>query len=164
MKWEYQIYLGIGFLIFSLLFLQSYLINREKEPFSEVNSIESFNQVLVAIECNIFIMEGERQNILVEGPEGKMNNIETINNEGCITIRGKGKKLLSRVFHLLNAKKEKINIYITFNNLDEIYIDTSAEQPDVKYSTEDMIGLTLENGNTLILESKKMKNCQYLTS
>jgi hypothetical protein len=164
MKWEYHLYLGIGLLIFSLLFLQAYLLNQEKEPFSEVNSIDSFNQLLVAIECNIFLLEGERQNILVEGPEGKMNNIETINSEGCITIREKGDKLVSRVFHFLNKKKEKINIYITLNNLDEIYINTSADQPDVRYSTEDMIGLTLENGNTLILESKKMKNCQHLTS
>jgi len=164
MKWEYQLYSGLSLLIVFLLIVQSYLIRIDEKPFSEVNRLESFNQLLVAIECNIFLMEGEKQNMLVEGPGGKMKNIETIYNEGCITIKKNKEKLLSRILRIINGDKYIINIYITVNNLDDFYIDAGNDQPEVKYSAEDMIGLTLKDGNILILESKKIKSCYYLTS
>lgn len=159
MKWEFQLYTGFGFLIIILLGIQTYLLRVEEPPFSEINRIDSFNQLLVNIECNVFLLEGDNENILVEGPSDKIRNIETIYNEGSITIEENSQKILSRVMNLFSNNQEKINIYITVHDLDDFHIDANNQQPEVKYSAENIIGLTLKNGNTLILESKKTKIC-----
>lgn len=159
MKWEFQLYTGFGFLIIILLGIQTYLLRVEEPPFSEINRIDSFNQLLVNIECNVFLLEGDNENILVEGPSDKIRNIETIYNEGSITIEENSQKILSRVMNLFSNNQEKINIYITVHDLDDFHIGANNQQPEVKYSAENIIGLTLKNGNTLILESKKTKIC-----
>jgi hypothetical protein len=159
MKWEFQLYTGFGLLIVVLLVLQTYFPGDKEPPLSEVNTIDQFNQLLVDMECNVFLIEGEKQNILVEGPSEKIRNIETIYYEGCITIRENSKKILSRVMNLFNKNPEHINIYITVNNLEDFHIDANNQSPEVRYSAQDIIGLTLKYGNTLILESKKSKSC-----
>jgi len=160
MKWEIQSYAGLSFLIIILLIYQSNLIRIENnEPISEVRNIDSFKQLLVDLECNIYLLEGETQNILVEGPSNKLKNIETIYNEGCFTIKENGGKLLSKFFSIINKNKNQINIYITINNLNNFLINPSDEQSIFRYIADDMIGLSLKYGNYLILESRKTKNC-----
>ncbi|MBR9997717.1 MAG: DUF2807 domain-containing protein [Cyclobacteriaceae bacterium] len=159
MKWEFQLYAGFGLLIVLLLLLQTSILQLEKGSVSEVNAIDSFNQLMVDIECNVFLMKGEKQNILVEGPGNKIRNIETVNNGGCVTVKEKGKRLISRVMDFIKHRNDRVNIYITVNNLDDICIETNDEQPEVKYTAEDIIGLTLRNGNTLFLEPKGAKSC-----
>jgi 5S rRNA maturation endonuclease (ribonuclease M5) len=159
MKWEFQLYTGFGFLIVILLVIQTYLLHVEKPPYSQVSAANTFNQLLVDIECNVYLLEGEKQNILVEGPNDKIRNIETIYNEGCITIRENSNKMLSRMMNLINNNQEPINVYITVNNLDDFHIHMDNQSPEVKYSAEDIIGVTLKYGNSLILESKRTKSC-----
>ncbi len=159
MKWEFQLYTGFGLLIVILLVFQTYLLRDKEPPFSKVNPIDQFNQLLVEMECNVFLIEGEKQNILVEGPSEKIRNIETVYYEGCITIRENSKRMLSRVMSLFNKNPEKINIYITVNNLNDFHIDGINHSPEVKYSAQNIVGMTLRYGNTLVLESKKNKSC-----
>lgn len=159
MKWEFQLYSGFGLLIVILLVLQTYFPGVREPYFSEVNTIDQFNQLLVDMECNVFLIEGEKQNILVEGPSEKIRSIETIYHEGCITIRENSKKMLSRMMDLFNKNPEHVNIYITVNNLRDFHIDANNQSPEVRYSAQDMIGMTLKYGNTLVLESKKSKSC-----
>lgn len=159
MKWEIHLYSGFGLLIIMLLVIQAYFLRSEEPPYSRVKSIDQFNQLQVDMECNIFLIEGDRQNILVEGPSEKIRDIETIYNEGCITIRENGKKLLSRFKDFIINKSQRINIYITVNDLDDFYLDSGNHSPEVKYSAQDIIGLTLKYGNTLVLASKKSKTC-----
>jgi hypothetical protein len=61
--------------------------------------------------------------------------------------------------NLIEPEKEKVNIYITLNNLNNIKLETKDKQPEVKYSAEDIIGLTLRYGNILTLETKDSQNC-----
>jgi hypothetical protein len=159
MKWEFHLYTGFGLLIILLLVIQASFFQGEEPLYSQVKTIDQFNQLQVDMECNIFLIEGDKQNILVEGPGEKIRDIETIYNEGCITIRENSKRLLSRIMELMIYKSHQINIYITVNDLGDFYIDSGDHSPEVKYSAQDIIGLTLKYGNTLVLASKKRKTC-----
>jgi predicted DNA-binding ArsR family transcriptional regulator len=68
------------------------------------------------------------------------------------------------MLQFLKGSQDNINIYISLKNLDDIHIYSGKDKPDVKYSTHDMIGLTLKEGKTLILESKTVNSCDNLTS
>lgn len=159
MKWELKLYAGLSFLIMVLLLLQTIFSGRGKEFYSEVNPINSFSQLMLDIECNVFLMEGEKQHILLEGPGNRIKNIETVKNEGCIVVREKEKRLISRIRGLIGSENEKINIYITVDKLDNIKLEMKDRQPEIKYKAEDVIGLTLRNGNILTLETREPRNC-----
>lgn len=159
MKWELKLYACVGLLIIVLLLLQTNFLRTGKEFYSEVNPINSFSQLMLDIECNVFLMEGEKQHILLEGPGNRIKNIETVSNEGCILIRENGKSLISRIMGLIEPEKDKVNIYITVNELDNINLETKDKQPEIKYTAEDIIGLTLRYGNVLTLETKEPQNC-----
>jgi hypothetical protein len=159
MKWEFQLYSGFGLLIILLLIFQVYLFQSDEPPYSRVKTVDQFNQLLVEMECNVFLIEGDKQNILVEGPSEKIRKIETTYHEGRITIRESSNKLLSRVMSFFVKNPEKVNIYITLNNLDDFHIEARNHSPEVKYSAQDIIGLTLKYGNILVLESRKNKTC-----
>jgi hypothetical protein len=159
MKWELKLYASFGFLIILLLFLQTQYFRTENKSYSDVNPINSFSHLMLDIECNVFLIKGEDQHILLEGPGSRIKNIITTNNRGCIVVRENGKGWISRLMSLIKSEKEKVNIYITLNNLNNIKIETRDKQPEVKYSAEDIIGLTLRYGNILTLEMKESQNC-----
>ena len=158
MKWEFKLYFWFGLLIVILFILQAGIFRTDSRS-SEVNALKSFSQLMLDMECNVFLLEGESQHILVEGPGDRMKNIETTVEEGSITVKENGKRLISRILNIFEPDHERVNIYITINNLDNIKLDAGDDQPDVKYVSEDMIGLTLKNGNILILETKGSKKC-----
>lgn len=160
MKWEIQTYTGISLLIICLFIYHSNLFKiKNEKPISEVQILESFNQLHVDLECNIYLVEGEAQRILVEGPTNKLKKIVTINNEGSITIRQNGKELISTFFNFFDTNKYHINIYISVNNLDNFTIIPCDEESIFRYIADDIIGLSIKQGNTLTLESKNIKSC-----
>lgn len=160
MKKELHLYLLVCSLILIASIFQSNVFKeRKKKETSNVNTLDSFRQLLVEIDCNIFVIEGENQNILIEGSSELLNAIETVNNSGCITIHRKHKSFLKSVLALLSRKHNKINIYITVNNFDDFNILPVKSQLNIKYSSRDRIGLILDKGQKFLIESKEINKC-----
>ncbi len=121
MKGEIKLYLGICVIISALLLYQkSGIISKHNTSITEVNTLEAFNQLLVDAECNLFLIEGQEEGILLEGSVNRLTQLETNFSYGCITVRDKSKKLMSEIRDFFTGDKDELNIYITVNDIEQL--------------------------------------------
>ena len=160
MKREIYIYSILGILTCFLIYYQlNFKIDEEQRIASSIKKINGISQLTIDINCNVFIVEGEGEHILVEGPEKKINLIETSNQGGCVSITEHNKTFLASVFSFLNFEENDINIYITvkdLNNFDFSFIDDSKT---IKYISGECIGLILLKGQKIMIESTLINSC-----
>lgn len=152
-----DIYL-FSFLAIIILFLIIFQSERAKITSgvvaSKISSMENVEQLLINLDCNIYIVEGEEQNILFEGPPKKISQVHTISRSGSIEIHKKGETLLAGVLEIFDLKKADLNVYITIYDLDQIRISNVDEIKNIKYTSSECLALNLSRGQQLIIKSK----------
>ena len=112
------------------------------------------NQLLIDVNCNIFLMEGDGEYILVEGPDRKIQQIQAIDCDGCIRITENKGTFLAGLIGIFKAQENDINIYITINDLEDIKFSNIGNKLNIKYISSNCLGLILYRGQKLIIESK----------
>ena len=112
----------------------------------------------IDINCNVFFVEGEGEHILVEGPAKKLEKIETLIHEGSVIITEHKKTFLAGIFSFLNFEENNINIYITIKDLDSFNFSIIDERISLKYTSAECIGLILQKGQKIRLESILINN------
>lgn len=160
MKREIYLYSILGFFIFSLIVMQFRSSNTEDPfPTSKIEDLTNVDQLMIHVKSNIFLVEGEFSNILVEGPAKLLQKIETIECDGCLTIKNRDVGYLSMALNLFNSKKSKVNIYITLPDLDQYNLTEILSNANIKFSSADRMGLFLPNGKKFVLESENLFCC-----
>jgi hypothetical protein len=154
MKREIYIYSILGILTCFLIFYQfSNNHNETEESTSKIQSISELSQLCIDVNCNVFLVEGDGQHILMEGPVKKLKHIQAISNGSCIKITKSTSTFLAGVFRIFESKGNDINIYITLKDLDDIKFSHIDELSSVKFTSSDCMGLILSKGQKLIIES-----------
>ncbi len=158
MKGEILAFCCLGILLLILLIFQMKDIWRiQGNPVSEIKETEDMRQLIVDIPANVFLIEGEKQRIVIEGSERLMSNIITTCEEGLIRVGPKEtKKVLFSFSGLFNNRKEKLNIYLSMKTLDKLQ-PPQDKKYNIRYQTNNLIGLFLLKGDSLFVETKKSK-------
>jgi hypothetical protein len=160
MKREILIYSILGIFTCLLIFYQfKFSFNETDETSTEIKRIKNAHQVHIDLNCNIFIVEGEEQNILFEGPEKKIQQIQTISDKGCIRITQKRDALFASIFNILHLGTNDVIVYVTIDDLDRIRISNLDGNKNIKYTSAECLGLFLDKGQKLVIESKFVNNC-----
>lgn len=126
---------------------------------SKVENLSNVDQLMINIKSNIYIVKGEVQNILVEGPEKILQKIETVECDGCLTIKNREVGYLAMALNFFNSKKSEVNIYITLPDLNQYNLADILNNANIKFSSADRMGIFLPKGKKFILESKKLFCC-----
>jgi hypothetical protein len=160
MKREIYIFSVLG--VFTcLLLLYQYNNNRDKPGHisSKIESLKNIHQLCINVKCNVFLVEGEEQNILVEGPGKELRHIQALSNNGCFSITRERDPFLAAIFNIFNIEKNNINIYITIKDLDNIKLSYIDELKNIRYISGECLGLILSRGQKLVIESKFLNSC-----
>jgi len=160
MKREIFIYSVLGVFTCLLIFYQyKNNLNKTGEISSKIESLKNIHQLCINIKCNVFLVEGEGQNILVEAPGKELQKIQALTNNGCFSItRGKD-PFLAVIFNIFNLEENDVNIYITIQDLDDIKLSYIDELKNIKYISGECLGLILSRGQKLVIESKFLNSC-----
>jgi len=154
MKREIYIYSILGVFTCFLIFYQFSKDNDEAdENTSKIQAISELSQLCIDVDCNVFLVEGDAQHILMEGPGKKLKHIKAVDNEGCIKITKNTGTFLAGVFRIFKSKENDINIYITLKDLDDIKFSYIDELSSVRFTSKECMGLILSRGQKLIIES-----------
>jgi hypothetical protein len=155
MKREIYIYSVLGVFTCLLIYYQfNFSFDKTEKITSKIKPMTDINQLLIDVNCNIFLMEGDGEYILVEGPDSKIQQIQAIDFDGCIRITENKGTFLAGLFGIFKAKQNDINIYITINDLEDIKFSNIGNKLNIKYISSDCLGLILSRGQKLIIESK----------
>jgi len=155
MKREIYIYSILGIFTCFLIYYQfNFSFDKTEEITSKIKQITDINHLLIDVNCNIFLIEGDGEHILVEGPDSKIQQIQAIDCDGCIRITKSKGTFLAGLFDIYNAKQNNINIYITINDLEDFKFSNIDENMNIKYISSECLGLILSRGQKLIIESK----------
>jgi hypothetical protein len=153
MKREIYIYSILGVFTCFLIFYQfSHFQNDREENTSKIHANSDLSQLCIDVDCNVFLVEGDEQHILMEGPVNKLKHIQAIKNEDCIRITKNTSAFLAGIFNLFNSKKNDINIYITLKDLDDIKL-SHEDLSSVRFTSNECMGLILSKGQKLIIDS-----------
>jgi len=154
MKREIYIYSILGIITCFLIFYQfNFKIDEGEMITSSIKKIKGINQLTIDVSCNVFLVEGEGEHILVEGPAKKIDKIETSTQDGCVKITEHKKTFLAGIFSFLNIEENDINIYITVKELESFNFSFIDESKTVKYTSGECIGLILLKGQKIMIES-----------
>ena len=160
MKRGIYIYSILGIFTCLLIFYQlNYNLKNSTEKSSKVESIKNINQLSIHLNCNVFLVEGEEQHILVEGPGKTLQQIKTSTKDGCTVITREKAPFLKEVLNIFNWEKNSINIYVTLPNLDHVKLSDIDELKDIKFISNGCLGLIVSNGQKLVIESKFLNSC-----
>jgi len=159
MKREIYIYSILGIFTCLLLYFQFNWSDKELKSTSSIQELKGMNQLTIDFRCNVFLVEGEDEFILIEGPAKKIRQIETFTTYGCVKIRENKKTLLAGIFNLFIPEPNDINIYITVNDLNIFKLSYIDEESNIKFNSIDCLGLILMKGEKLMIESKQIKSC-----
>lgn len=160
MKREIYIYSILGILTCFLIYYQlNYKIDEEQRIATSIKKINGINQLTIDVNCNVFLVEGEGEHILLEGPEEKIEGIETSNQGGCVNITEHNKTFLASLFRFLNIEENDINIYITVKELDNFDFSFIDDSKTIKYVSGECIGLILLKGQKIMIESILTNSC-----
>lgn len=160
MKREIYIYSILGILTCFLIFYQlNFITDEEQRTASSIKKINGISQLTIDVNCNVFLVEGAGEHILVEGPEKKIDWIETSNQGGCVKISESKKTFLASVFSFLNIEENDINIYITVKDLDNFDFSFIDDSKTIKYISGECIGLILLKGQKIMIESILINSC-----
>ncbi|HLF33546.1 MAG TPA: DUF2807 domain-containing protein [Cyclobacteriaceae bacterium] len=157
MKREGHIYLLIGLMATALIFHQynPFKYRREK-LYTEVRQIEKFNKLFLDIQCNIFIVEGERPGIVYEGSKRLLRNIEIEVKEGCVFIRNNKEAVwnaLSGIFTL--GSPQLLNIYVVVRDIDSVDIEELLSLSGPADISPDRINVLVSNNTGVTIGIKK---------
>jgi hypothetical protein len=125
MKREGHIYLVIGLIVATLVFLQYNPFFKHSEKFvTEVKQVGEFKHLMVNVNCNIFFVEGEQQGIVYEGPANLVKNIQIDIQKDCISINRKGFTLNNLLFGWMHVKPGKqLNVYVVIRDMNSLEVD-----------------------------------------
>ena len=154
MKREIYIYSILGIITCFLIFYQfNFQLDEEESIASSIKEIKGIKQLSIDINCNVFFVEGEGEHILMEGPAKKLLRIETSIHDGFVNITEHKRTFLAGIFSFLNIEENNINIYITVNDLDSFNFSFIDESKSIKYTSGECIGLILQKGQKILIES-----------
>ena len=160
MKREIYIYSILGLLTCFLIFYQlNFNIDEGEMIASNIKKINDINQLTVDVNCNVFLVKGDGEHILVEGPAKKIGRIVTSTRDGCVKVTEHKKTFLAGIFNFLHIEENDINIYITVKDLDSFNFSFIDENKTVKYTSGECIGIILLKGQKIIIESLLINSC-----
>ena len=113
-------------------------------------SVSPFTQLELKGVFNVFISQGEKENVKVEADENLQDVVEILQNDKNLTIKCKEKFSI--------RKSTKMNIYITVKNLDHLHINGVGSVSSTTPLNQDNLALDISGvGNTeLQLNCKKL--------
>lgn len=120
MKKEILYYSVLLIVISSLLFFETDLFNGNKQNYSKVIDIESFEKLDIDLACNIYVSIGEEQKVVFEGPEKYVNLIEAKLENGILKISAKEVGIISKLFGTNNQQEESLNLYIKLTDVNQL--------------------------------------------
>lgn len=160
MKRELYVYAMLGLLTTFLVFIQFWFPNAlENSKESIFKPFDNLGQLLIEVESTVYLVEGEQNNIMVEGPENILKKITTHIEGGCISIKNSTNSLFSGLLGKLLTEGNHVNIYITLPDLSDFVVGENEPGSTIKYRSGDRIGLSLKKGEKIIIESKTIKGC-----
>ena len=160
MKREFFLYGLLGILTAALVLIQFRLpVSIMKTKEANLQSYRDLSQLLIEVESTIYLVEGDAEQIMVEGPENMLKKINTQIEGGCISIRNSSSTLISGMLNTLFNEENKISIYITLPSLENYVIGENNDPGYIKYQSSDRIGMSLKRGDKVIIESKNTKGC-----
>lgn len=160
MKREIYIYSILGLLTCFLIYYQlNFKTDEGEQVASNIKKINGINQLIIDVNCNVFLVEGEGGRILIEGPVKKIDKIKTFTQDGCVKITEYKKTFLAGIFSFLYVEENDINIYITVKDLDNYNFSYIDESKAIKYTSGECIGLILLKGQKIMIESILINSC-----
>ena len=160
MKREIYIYSILGILTCFLIYIQlNFRTDEEQEIASSIRKINDIKQLIIDLNCNVYLMQGEGEHLLLEGPQKKISRIIASNQNGCVKISQHKKTFMAGVFNFLDFEENNINIYITVKDLSHFDFSFIEDSKTIKYVSGECIGLILSKGQTIMIESILVNSC-----
>ena len=122
MKREASIFLIVVLVVFGLLLYQFYPIMKKGPIQTKVLELPEFQELEVDIPYNVFLVEGEMNSLVVEGPEKAVSNIFYEFNDTILNISYKRSKWIREWLALVGMFEMEINVYITAKDISLIHV------------------------------------------
>ncbi len=125
MKREGQLYIAIGLLAVALVFIQFNPFIQIKQPsLTQVKKIGEFRQLSVNLNCNVFLVQGDAQSIVYEGPSRIIKKIRIDIDHDRVTIHREKESWKGFLFGWLDKQQGKeVNIYVVVKDIHGIELD-----------------------------------------
>ena len=115
------------------------LINRGPVE-TRVMELPDFQQMEIDIPYNVFLVEGEVNSIVMEGPGKEIEQIFFEVKDTLLNIRHKHKKWLRDGMSRIVNYRSDINVYVTVKDLSQINVTSSKAFSIKKKGDDDLVG------------------------
>jgi len=122
MKREASIFLIVILVVSGLLLFQFYPILKKDPVQTRVLELPEFQQLEVDIPYNVFLVEGETNSLVVEGPEKAVSDIFYEFSDTILNINHKRNKWIREWLVWLGMYEMEINVYITAKDISLINV------------------------------------------
>lgn len=136
MKREASIFFIVILFIFGLLLFQFYPMIDMGPVKTRVMELPDFQQLDVDIPYNVFLVEGEMNTLVVEGPENTVSSIFYEFNDTVLNINHKPSRWVQGWLNWILRNRKEINVYITAKDLSLINV-MNPEIYSIQRSCED---------------------------
>ncbi|MFZ1809107.1 MAG: head GIN domain-containing protein [Cyclobacteriaceae bacterium] len=110
----------IATLVLALLMISNVSLAQTKET----REVSTFREISYRVSGNLYLRQGSPQKVVLEGHEETLREIETNMKGDRLIIENRDN---DRWFSWFNDTNNKINIYITVENIDAIYLSGSGD-------------------------------------
>ena len=122
MKREASIFFIVILFVFGLLLFQFYPMIEKGPVKTRVMELPDFQQLEVDIPYNVFLVEGEMNSLVVEGPENAVSSIFYEFNDTVLNINHKRSRWVLGWLNWIVRNRKEINVYITAKDLSLINV------------------------------------------
>lgn len=122
MKTEHYIYAAFVLLISTLLLFEAIHHTSMKTEFVLAEDVCKFDRMLIDFDCNVFITVDENENIVLEGSDRMIREIQWENNGETLRLKRVSKGLISMLRSPIKGDDNKINVYIRISDPGKIMI------------------------------------------
>jgi len=113
---------------------------------TRVMELPDFQQIEIDVPYNVFLVEGEVNSIVVEGPQREIEQIFYELKDTLLNIQYKQKKWLRDGISKIINYQSDIYVYITVKDLSQINVTSSRAFSIKKKGNNDPIGWILQTG------------------
>lgn len=127
MSKEARLFFLIILFITILIFIQFNPIASRKSVQTKVLKLPEINQMDINIPYNVYLVEGETNSMVIEGPEDLIEKISVVMDDTTLNIHRKGNQWLEDLIHIIWVPESKINVYVTVKDLSEVKIKSRGK-------------------------------------
>ena len=113
---------------------------------TRVMELPDFQQIEIDVPYNVFLVEGEVNSIVVEGPQREIEQIFYELKDTLLNIQYKQKKWLRDGISKIINYQSDINVYVTVKDLSQINVTSSRAFSIKKKGNNDPIGWIIQTG------------------